>query len=287
MSRVWLSPNVDSRDLQALLRWPEHWPLAGARTDVIQLIGWQLNHTKPNDFEGALAFRQAFAIEAGAVKEYSVAHPNACVDAIRDTIVTARRLDRRIQYVQMDEPFTSGVRDLKWTIEHTAQEVARFISEVHAEDPDIVVGLDEAYPEHSVEEIQQYLRSLDTFGYHMPALHLDMDLYRARREHHRFQQDLQELRDYCRGAGIRFGVITWGEHGESNARFCQDARDHAAAVNDAIGFAGMDDVIFQSWSPTPSGPKLYPDNLPEASHDTLTGLLLQTLDLYDVRKEAH
>lgn len=287
VSRIWLSPNVESRDLQSLLRQPDLWPMAGTRTDVVQLIGWQLNHTKPTEFEGALGFPQALAVEVGAVKEYSVSHPDACVDAVRDTIVTARGLGRRIQYVQMDEPFTSGVRALGWNASRIAAEVKRFVDIVHAEDADIVVGLDEAYPEHSVEDIQEYLRVLADTGCPMPILHLDMDLYRARREHRRFQQDLQELRDFCRSAGIRFGVITWGEHGDSNARFCQDARDHAAAVNDAIGYANQDDVIFQSWSPTPSGAKLYPDNLPESGHDTLTGLLLQTLDLYGVQKEVH
>jgi len=47
-------------------------------------------------------------------------------------------------------------------------------------------------------------------------------------------------------------------------------------------------VIFQSWSQTASGEKLYPDNLPESQRDTMTQLLLDIVDRYGLGpKEAH
>lgn len=302
--RVWLSPNVASHDMLRLFQHPEEWHGARDRVNVFSFIQWAVtldhNPMAGSNHADALigavpggAFRWLndhgieIAIEAGAIKEYSCADRGLSnVRALRETLGIIEGAGARVSYVVMDEPFVSALppppQGCGWSIEHTAEAVKGFIDEIHTDYPHVQIGMVEAYPEDTPAKIGSFLHALQDAGCALPFLHLDIDYYRVKREHPRFRDDLLSIQAQVLGLGLRFGVVVWGQHGDSSQMFCADAIRMAEEIDSAIGFSTQDNVIFQSWSPTPTGEKVYPDNLPESAPNTMTRLLLGTLDRYGV-----
>jgi hypothetical protein len=312
MSRVWLSPNAGSRDLLWLFQHPETWPEAKKRVDVLQLIQWQVTHVAnplagPNTAEPLLncvpggAFKWLadngieLAFEAGVIKEYSCQDSGlSCVRALQETLSIVRGSGGRAAHIVMDEPFVSALPappgGCGWTAEHTARAVRDFVDAIHVDEPTVEIGMVEAYPEDSYEKVLSFAHALRDVGHKLPFLHVDIDYYRVKREHSKIDEDLRSLQSGLKQVGIRFGAVVWGEHGTSNSAYCADASVLAQAIHSAIGFDSQDDIVFQSWSRTPQGELLFPENLPETDHTTHTGLLLTTLQKFGVEpepKEVH
>jgi hypothetical protein len=311
MPKVWLAPNVASRDLLRMFTNPEEWAEARDRINVVSLVQWSITvnpnpQSGPNTADAFLAcvpggaFRWLadhgieLALEASAVKEWSCAEDrHKSVDAVMETLNIIHGSGGSVSHIVMDEPFVRGLlappEGCGYTVEQTAHETKLYIDAVHALYPDIQIGLVEAYPAHQDGEITQFVVALQDAGCALPFLHIDVDLYRVKREKRDKEvlSDLRILKAFCAHHGLRFGAVVWGERGSSNADFCADAAALAKVIDEAVGFGSQDDIVFQSWSTehvNGQGAKVYPDNLPERSRTSHTGFLLGTLRQYGVDK---
>lgn len=296
MPKIWYSPNVASRDLLQMFQSPELWSKALEKIDVFQFVQWSITtNANPQAGPNILpAFLTAvpggvfkwlgdrgidIAIEAGSVKEWSCGERrHAAVDASMQTLGHIFDNGGVVKYIEMDEPFVRGLEappgGCGYTVQQTAGEVRLYVDAIRGAYPGVEVGLVEAYPVHNGQQIVGFVQALEQAGVHLPFLHIDVDLYRVKREKalNQLKSDLRLMKEFCNQRGIPFGVVIWGEHGESNTAFALDATNMALIVNEAIGFMSQDELLFQSWS-TVGGQFLYPDNLAETNPTTLTGIL--------------
>lgn len=314
--KVWLSPNVASSDLLRMFQQPGEWEEARRYIGVLSLVQWSITNTPspksgPNNAASFLACVPGGAflwlvengielsIEASAVKEWSCRDErHQTVEASVETLSIIEGSGGRVDYIVMDEPFVAGLAPAPsgcgYSVEECAHETKLYIDAVHAQFPHVQIGLVEAYPAHQDDEIVRFVTALQDAGCALPFVHVDLDLYRVRREHREKEAkaDLKRIQSFCASQGIRYGAVVWGERGTSNAEFCKDARDLAQLIHEAIGFGTQDDLVFQSWSADGAnmqGLQRLPDNLPGSSPISHTGLLTSTLQKYGVEspKEEH
>ena len=159
--------------------------------------------------------------------------------------------------------FYDGKNACHWTVEKTAREVARFVREVHAVYPSIVIGdiepLIGAGPAARYEEWMAAYRK--AAGAPLPFFHLDLDWDRAD-----WSASSLQLQAYARGHGVRFGIIYNSAAASSDAGWLAAAQAHIL-TNELDGAGPPDDAIFQSWMD-------HPDRaLPEAGPNTFTHLI--------------
>jgi hypothetical protein len=308
--QVWLGPNVASRDFLRMFTNPEEWSEALGRVDVMEFIQWSITHAPnpqsgPNTAEAFLgcvpggAFRWLrdrgidVALEGSSVKEWSCGDDrHRAVDGMMETLDIIHDSGGVVKYIEMDEPFTAGMLPAPdgcgYSLEQTADEVKVFVDAIHAKYPDIGIGVVEAYPHNSAATVVATVRAMQAAGVGLPFVHLDVDYYRVRREKSPLRRDLPAIMEAARESGCRFGAVVWGETGSSNEAYARDAQNLARAIHKAIGLGDQDNLVFMSWSTEQvngQGPKTRPDNLPESSPTSHTGLLLQTLKKYGVVAE--
>lgn len=302
-----MAPNVAARDLLQLFRDPASWTSARDRITHLLLVQWSITHVPnpqagPNTLAGFLscvpggAFRWlmdhgiSLAIESSAIKEWSCGElRDRSVVGLLETLHIIKDNGGSVAAVAMDEPATAAYQDpplgCGYSPEQAAFETKVFVDAIHAAHPEVQIGLDEAYPQLDVEQIVRHMELLAAYDCKLPFFHLDVDFYRARREKKDMRRDIGLLQRYCHDHGIRFGVIVWGERGDSNETFGADAQTAAHDVDRAIIFASQDDVVLQSWSstlPGGAGEKIYPDCVPDREPNSHTGLLLDLLRRYGI-----
>lgn len=310
---AWFHPNLGSVDLQDLFREgrENEWVQARSKIEVFQfhqgnlLYGScapQCGFNNENNFSNIVATRPGgpfvwlsqqgiqIAFEAEAVKSrHCNTNPDDTIASALEAIRNIESTGGQVSFLSMDEPFTglgncagrSGViRKTKY-----------FIDGIHAVAPNVKIGLTEAYPYRSVQDITSGIVALEAEGVKLAYLHLDVDIYGIRNDNVDSRTGLRQIKDFCKNQGLILGVIMGSGLGLSNETFFNDVMRTAAITRESIGTP--DRLIFESWSdypPTRISPgndhnnvRLYPDNLPETKELTHSWVLLKLLEYFGIK----
>jgi len=312
-TQVWMVP-VPAGDMQKLAQHPELWPNASRRLDVFSFYFLAAYHHPgfecgtpcgPNTYpnlvtavpEGMfkwVADRYLVGMEAGSVKSFSCTEQKIREEIGRYTNVAIDNMEKvggRLDFITLAEPLLSGlaVPGAPFTggCGLNIAEVARlqrvFNDTVHAQHPEVQIGLVEPYPFFGPDVLMSFVLELEHAGVRLPYLHLDMDLRGVVQDHVDVRRDVQRLRDFCAARGIAFGMVVFGNDGSSNEEFSTDAWATARMI---VSTGGVNDhTILQSWADhgDPNGLKDRPDTVPETNGATHTGLLLSILEYMHIR----
>ncbi len=268
---------VGSTDFSALFAPTAPWTKVAGRTHVFKLYGEWLGGTASEaDLRRVVAALRArdiaIAIEEGPLVA------GTCGEGVEgfaggsaETIRQIRRIvaaGGSVKFVAMDEPFFfasryDGPKACRWSAAKVASEVARFVREVHAAFPSVVVG--DIEPLAGPATADAYEEWMDAFraatGHPLPFFHLDLDWGRTA-----WPADTLRLQAYARAHGSRFGIIYNGTAEGTDAAWLGAAWDHVL-THELDGVGPPDDAIFQSWTD-------HPDRvLPETSPTSFTGLI--------------
>ncbi|HSB89990.1 MAG TPA: hypothetical protein VLD63_08210, partial [Anaerolineales bacterium] len=300
-----------SRDFAELFAKPEQWSLARSRIDVFKFYTQNLLYypcaicgdNNLGAFVPVQAFQKltewgiAIGIDVGAVKEWDCTGSQEF--RVATTVVeNVQSHGGTVTFLVMDEPFMggqaapTGSQPCGLTMEQTADVTARFMKQVKAAYPDVLVGNTEPYPYFSVAELEEWIEALEGRGTPPSFFHLDVNMVEGgtRLDRRRVVGDLQTLSRFFQDHGIPFGVIftanaNWDAR--SDRVYFDSTMDWIRLVNEAIGRPQQ--VVFNSWlGPTTDGvsnrPGVHevPINLPEndPSIYSHTRLILEGLDLF-------
>lgn len=268
---------IGSTDFAALFSTTAPWTKVAGRTHVFKLYGeWVGGTATDADLRRVMTALRArdiaIAIEEGPLVA------GACGEGVEgfaggsaETIRQIRRIvvaGGSVRFVAMDEPFFfsslyDGPNACHWSTAKVASEVARFVREVNAAFPAVVVG--DIEPLASPATADAYEEWMDAFraatGAPLPFFHLDLDWGRMA-----WPADTLRLQAYARAHGSRFGIIYNGTAEGTDAAWLGAAWDHVL-THELDGAGPPDDAIFQSWTD-------HPDRiLPETSTTSFTGLI--------------
>lgn len=293
--RIWFCPDPGTLDFLRLFDHPEDWKYSQR---VVSVFKFYHQHTLtpapsivgPNTFDALLradAFRKVarmgmkIAMEVGSVKEfYCTPGPGGMEESIRSTVEAVNRIRSaggEVQYLAQDEPWVSGRTARQCgapALGPTADRVALYMNAVQKAFPQMRIGLIEAYPFSSVDQIVTMLDLLRERGVTPAFLHADVDWHALRPGD--FERDIARLRSVAASRRITFGVIIAGYNGDADALFAADAEEIANLV--ASTFETWDrmpeQIIFQSWAVSRSGSLITPTNLPEDLSYSHTNIVL-------------
>src|SRR4051812_14301440 len=171
---LWFAPSPGSSDYLQLFEDPQAW--ARAR-ELISVFKFYQQHTQtpapsivgPNTYDAlarAGAFRlvnqwhKKIALEVGSVKEFfctaDASGMNASISGTLASIAAVKSAGGAVAYLAMDEPFVSGRSRTCGgpALEPTADRVATYVTAVRKANPDVAIGLIEAYPFSSADAIE-------------------------------------------------------------------------------------------------------------------------------------
>lgn len=270
-------PYIGSADFSKLFAGDAPWPKVAGRTHVFKLYGEWLGGTATDSelrrVVAALKARDiAIAIEAGPL---IAAGCGEGVEGFAGGSAEALRLIRRVvsaggsvRYVAMDEPFFfaslySGPNACRWSTAKVAREVARFIREVKAAHPSVIIGdIEPLAGPGTADRYEEWMAACRAaVGSPLPFFHLDLDWGRGD-----WAPSSARLQAYARAHGVAFGIIYNSALADSDRAWLDAAWAHV--LTHELGTAGpADHAIFQSWTD-------HPDRvLPESGPDTFTHLI--------------
>ena len=270
-------PFIGSTDFAALFAGGAPWQRVAGRTHVFKLYGEWLDGTA-TDAElrrvvaGLKARDIAIAIEIGPL---TAAGCGEGIEGFNSGSATTLRLIRRIvaaggtvRYVAMDEPFFfgslyTGPNACRWSTAKVAAEVARYVREVKAAYPSIIIGDIEPFAgTATAAKYEAWMAAVRAaVGAPLPFFHLDLDWSRSD-----WAASSLRLQAYARGHGVRFGIIYNSALASSDAEWLAAAQAHVL-THELEGAGPPDDAIFQSWND-------HPDRvLPETGSATFTHLI--------------
>lgn len=253
---IWFGPSGGTPDLLDLFKQPDRWRVARAEVSVLKLPPAQVmdqNRSGINTlteldntdvFRVLRAWRMKLAIEAPAVKKWSCSGEEAARRTIR-YVENVRRGGGEVAYLALDEPLPAGVRDCKDSIETVASRVAQYARTVQGAVPGIGIGVIQAYPAFTPQEISQFVSALVSAGMKPAFLHLDIN-YPALRRRGDPRADLPAIQAMLRSQGVPFGVIIWSGYNPepSDESYYRHTMEWARLVRSAVI---PDQLIIQSW----------------------------------------
>jgi hypothetical protein len=302
-SEVWYTSNVATPDMPDMFSRPEKWAQTRALVDVIKVYQSQLAADKPGQcrtcgnniwptlqshgmFERLHDWNIHLAMEGGSVK------PGDC-DAAKNTRAVVALIDKlkkvntKLYAIAQDQPFVSGLIYCKAQGESkTAYYVKRYADSIKAHyervwpGEVINIGLIEAYPVFTANEIQEIVERLIHTGYKPAFVHLDFDRNRMvtyRISNARLKHDLLQLRGYLSSYGIPLGIIFWGQDGADKVKSGQNLLDFAMRIKSLYG--APEHIGIQHWDENREQRRVVPDNLSEHQAYTGTNLTLKTLEI--------
>lgn len=302
-SEVWYTSNEAAPDLPEMFSRPEKWAQTRSLVNVIKIYQRQLEADNPGQcaicenniwptlqshgmFERLHDWNIHLALEGGSVK------PGDC-DAVNNTrsaiamINKLKRVNTKLYAIAQDHPFVSGLVDCNaQSASKTASYVKRYADSIQAHyekvwpGEAIKIGLIQAYPFFTANEIQESVELLIQAGYKPAFVHLDIDRHRMltfRISNTRLQHDLMELRAYLIGYDIPLGIIFWGADGVDKVKNAQNLIDFAIRIKSLYG--APEHIGIQHWDENHERRKVVPDNLSEHQAYTGTNLTLQTLQI--------
>jgi hypothetical protein len=295
--RVWFCPSPGTLDYVQLFEHPEDWPHA---RQLVSVFKFYQQHTQmpapsivgPNTYDAlarAGAFRlvnrwhKKIALEVGAVKEFfctpDASGMNAAIAGTQASIAAVRAGGGSVAYLAMDEPFVSGRSRTCGgpALEPTADRIATYVAALRGANPDVRIGLIEAYPFSSAEAIERIIGLLKARGAAPAFLHMDVDWHLAGAA--AFTRDMARLQAFAAGEKIPFGVIITGYNGNADPLYAADVYGITGLMADTFGDWNHmpDQVILQSWAESSTGLLITPVNLPEDRPYTHTSMLWDVL----------
>jgi hypothetical protein len=297
-ARVWFAPGPGTLDMLRLFEAPDEWRQTRRIVDVFKFYHQHAIRNAPPDVRAvvgpnryeALAAAGAFgkvvkwgmriALEAGSVKEfYCTPDDSGMRESIAltlDSLAAIRAAGGEVTYLTMDEPFLAGQspRCGGPAFEPTADRVRTYITAMRGAFPGLRIGLIEVYPHFRPVAFRSMLRLMRERGTPAAFLHVDAFLP-AVEPKEAFGVDMIALADLAAEYRIPFGIIIWGDNGNSDALYAADALKLAEAVGRTFrSWEFMPDhIIFQSWAESRTGQRIAPSNLPETVRNTHTNLL--------------
>src|SRR4051812_29047887 len=299
--RVWFSPGPGTVDYVQLFEHPEEWPHA---RQLISGFKFYQQHTQtpapsivgPNTYDAlarAGAFRlvnkwhKKIALEVGSVKEFyctvDASGMNASISGTLASIAAVKSAGGAVAYLAMDEPFVSGRSRTCGgpALEPTADRVATYVTAVRKANPDVAIGLIEAYPFSSADAIEAIVGLLKARAVTPAFLHMDVDWHLAGGA--AFTRDMARLQAFAAREQIPFGIIITGYNGNNDPLYAVDVYGITSLMSSTFGdWTHMPDhVILQSWAESSTGLLITPTNLPEDRPYTHTSML------WDVLRRLH
>ena len=250
-----------SDDFAALFAASAPWKMTAGRTHIFKLYGEWVGGTASNaDLRRVVAALEARQIEiaieagpliAGACGEGVEGFAGGSAEALR-LIRRVEAAGGRVRYIAMDEPYFfaslyDGPNACHWSTAKVAAEVARFVREVRAARPSIVVGdIEPLAGAATAERFEEWLVAFrSAVGTPLPFFHLDLDWGRTA-----WPAESLRLQEYARAHGTRFGMIYNGTAESTDAAWLGAAWDHVA-THELDGAGPPDDAVFQSWTDKP------------------------------------
>jgi hypothetical protein len=298
-----LAPASASADLGLMFTdaGAAQWVQARSKLRALQFYQQSLRNTCPtcggNTLAGLLAARAGgpfswlsaqgiqIGLEAGAVKEHTC-DGRELGRVVLEDMEPVYATGSQVSFIAMDEPFTAALPALEtsslarceFSIDRTVIEVKAFTDTVHARYPAIRIGLIEAYPSFSMDDIITFIGALENAGVHLPFFRLDFDMRHRRNTDSNASADLKKLRGVLAGRNIDFELIVTGYDGKSDAGAVASAMALAHEVHAAVGRPHA--VAFQDWSADRFGGGSTAVNLPEAQVGSLTWLLNNGVEVF-------
>jgi hypothetical protein len=293
--RIWFTPGPGTLDMRRLFEVPDEWPRA---REAIQVFKFYQQHTEPaasivgpNTYD-ALVHSNAFskvtrdwkkrlALEAGSVKDFyctaDASGMDASIAATQRSIDAIRAAGGLLTYLAMDEPFLAGQASRCGgpSFAPTASRLRTYMTAIRKKNPEVRIGLIEAYPFFTPAQFDEMLALMKEQGVPASFVHADVYLPALRKGRDNLGADLIRLSQIAAAHRIPYGLIIWGENGNADALYAEDARRLATAIHRTFrDWAVMPDhLIFQSWAESSTGLRITPSNLPESRPDTHTFLL--------------
>ena len=293
--RVWFTPGPGTIDMRRMFEVPEEWPRA---RETIQVFKFYQQHTEPaasivgpNTYDALVRsnafsritrdWKKRIALEAGSVKDFYCTPDSSGMDAsiaaTQRSIDAIRAAGGTLTYLAMDEPFIAGQagRCGGPSFGPTADRLRTYMTAVRQKNPEVRIGLIEAYPFFTPAQFEQMLALMQDRGVPAAFLHADVYLPALRTGRDELGRDLIRLANRAESYKIPYGLIIWGENGNADALYAQDARRLATAIHRTFRSWSVmpDHLIFQSWAESSTGLRITPSNLPESRPDTHTFLL--------------
>jgi hypothetical protein len=278
-----------------LFESPEEWPRARRVVDVFQFYqGHLLTAVSPGEgpnsysaFVRADAFRKLLrwgkriGVEMAAVKEFyctpDASGMEASIGRALEALRNVKAAGGRVSYLAMDEPFFAGLsrRCGGPSLAPTADRLAIYISAVRQAFPEVQIGLIEPYPAFSPAAFREMLQLLRERRTPLDFLHIDALRLEVSPQREVFGSEMLELSALAGRYRLEFGVIIWGDNGEADVLYAEDALRSAANVGRVFGSWEVmpDHLIIQSWALSRSGQFITPSNLPETAPYTHTALV--------------
>jgi hypothetical protein len=259
--KYWFGPNFRSVDYFDLFRKTDEWQRAREKIHVFKF--YQQQFTEPRlyfraknelyDFINLLKREgKEVAVETGAIKEYSCRRP--LIEATSDLLNKINP-----DYIAIDSSFLGVKRDCSLDFSVGRDLINEYIDYVKARG--VKVGLIEPYPYFDVNELKRFSElAIDFF-------HVDLD-FNAVRDIRKVRKDMEELSEFLRKRGIKFGIIYTG----SPTSF--DDRTFIISLFNYWDYGiqhTAEEIIFQSWH------KDLPRNLPENENYTFTNALTKLI----------
>ena len=273
-------------DYRALFDVSASWPRVAGRTHVFKYWTQWIDRNHRGAATDAELRREVAALKARDIAiavEFGPLVPGSdgCgigVEGFMGGVPVALAVIRRVaaaggtvRYIALDEPLQGGTvytgpNACGWTLEKTAQEVARFVRGVKAVYPSIVIGDIEPWPAVSTELLGRWFDAYETAaGSPFPFLHLDVNWAVAPSD---WSAQVHGIEADVRGHGSRFGLIYNGAGEGTDAAWLGQAQ--ANILDYELDDGGLpDDAIFQSWTDKPDRA------LPETGPNTFTHLIAE------------
>jgi hypothetical protein len=281
--RLWFCPSPGSIDYLDLFTHPDEWPRARQLIDVFKFYQQHTQTPAPaivgsntydalaraGAFRMLAAWKKKVAIEAGSVKPfYCTPDASGMHESIASSVASIRAVQSAggsVDYIAQDEPFVSG-RDRVCggpALEPTADRVATYVAGVKAAFPTVAIGLIEAYPFSSADQIETEVSLLQARGATPAFLHMDVDWHLSGAD--AFVRDMARLQAFARAQQIPFGIIVTGYNGNADALYAVDAYGITELIARTFQTWNRmpDHLIVQSWAASDSGLVITPANLDE------------------------
>jgi hypothetical protein len=297
MTELWLGPDLNA-DLLPLVDHLDQWLISRARCALLQGFEQQIGVDDPANFAtplpdfvrdigpnyynrlraGSLFSKLAamglpFAIETPGLKAWDV--ENGVPTGKQAAYALTRAIDRiraaggDLATYSMDDPLAASLKDFPLVVPfETLVPVLLRVAKAGS-DLGVQGGITEAYPTCSVAQIIGLFGHLQQAGWSPRHLHMDIDEQHAKQMHsdEQISADLKELQAACRSWGIPFGIILNGQRGDTPQAYRIGFWEWFDFARRMLG-GDPDRWILESWKK-----KNLPENLPESSQFTHTGLL--------------
>lgn len=273
-------PKGGSIDFDALFGANAPWPRASGGTHVFKFYPDSFDSTKSDAYVRRIIAALRARDIAIALEHYPLEPAGGCGNGVdgfgggpAEILPIIRRvtsLGGSVRFLDIGEAFDFGGVNYddpaacRWSTATIAQKLAAYVRVVHAEFPDIEIGLIEPYRGPAwVGYIEEWIAAYEAAADEpLPFFHLDVDWTASG-----WLEATGELQAWTRAREIRFGLFyTAWPPATSDAAWFAAAQSNLLAY-ELDGAGPPDDAIFQVWTDKPDRA------LPETGATTLTRLV--------------